>query len=1699
MIVKFLTNNPRKELSMMSNKRFVNLLVIMFLCFVVLFGSAGCGGDNKFSNFAENAPTNPAPNPVPTPIVSSDTIPEPTTSDPELAPTPIVSPDPVPQPEPVSESPDVPEPTPVSPDQPVPDHMPVVSPDPVPPTPLPEPEPAFSLDPMPMSMPEPEPNRISQPVVQQDQMPESTPVVPSDPVPSPTSTPESIPVVSSEPLLIPVPTTNPETVPQNINETPAPTSEPVSSPNPVPTPSPRPTPLVSPDQRSTADPVPTFNPEPATIKFIVMFDSKGGSSVPSQNIQSGKVATKPENPSKEGFTFSGWYADQSLTTIFNFTTPITSNLTLYAKWTYNVPAPMPVMYSVTFNTNGGSIVPGISVNSGMTIDKPVNPERSGYSFSGWYKDSALSEAFNFGVSGDKITQDITLYAKWTENAPIPTPDPVPLKYTVIFDSQGGTTVETQNVEAGKKATEPIAPSKDGYVFNGWFADIAFTTPFDFASLITNNLTLYAKWLMKPSTNYTVTFNSNGGSNVADVNIFSGGTVDMPENPTRIGYVFAGWFKDETFTNMFVFGDNGDKITEDTTLYAQWLNADTLRAEYALGEIVIGYADGDNPKYVTQNLMLPSNTEDVNVTWSSNNVPVISPAGEVTRPQYIDTNVTLTATATSGAETATRDFTLKVIRARSRESKDVEVITPQDAGSEEISIVYTASGDQITDIEGNYSKFLIQNADDALDAIQAIHEDLGVSNPYEELKPSIITSDSAGAEYQFQQVYDGVKVYGYGIMASANSSGKADFLHANILSTDILEKLDRSSLMLKTSSDADAAVKSLYSGKVDVASADTELIIFALGEYENTPVYAYVVNISGFNEDERYFDENVIINAISSEVILKSSNIYEASSSNKKIISGKNELNEDVSFPIQLIKDYWQIRYDTETPTIEIYSGDVFDSNIVKRKPGEEMNGWDTQAVSAYLNMREILQWWNASFDRNSLDDKGMTIKVIVHQNWEKNDYGNIKKDNARWVSSGKRRKRFYICDKEKYVHSFACAVDILTHESTHAVLQYVTGINDWVEESPLRAITEGYADVFACIKDKNWKIGEDLYVFDGNENCLRNIETQFVGDKSEAYIDSVHYVSHLAYLMYKNGLTWDELGKIWYKSMSMGQQSTNVFGRTKEKNALKKEATFENVYKCVRWAAEKLTEAEELSDEKLKGVEAALAKLEYQPAYLSGTVTDYKTGRVIANASVNIDFTTSSYNAKFSATTNNEGKYSKRLFNESGTCTVQVNKDGYEDTCIVYDVNIKAYEDKILDFQVVERKQGEYAPDISGAIRDSSDNFPLKDVSVFLMRGWNNLDECREMEWSMSTDIDGKYLLEAVSPGHYTIKLSKANYNTCSSNIIIGEGTDEDIELNFSMQRESISIDEAHFPDENFRNAVRKYDTDNDGMLSNEEIAVIKYLGVSNSKISTLKGIEFFTSLEVLDCSGNQLTTLDVSYNTALTWLECSNNQLVDINVGNNSTLETLDCYLNQLTTLNLSGLFALTTLHCHNNKLTTLNFNECVALAHLTCDNNQITALDLSNCKNLERSTLMYDWYVNGELVDIIFPSTASTASTNELSYSLSGSFNPANGTEIIATIPAFTPKFSGMYPFTVSLDHEPPEVSCLVLLSDSEDLNGLFSETASPLCVNVSVDLTAGRTYNPVIVAHYDAPESSNGGCNTGMFGMLIFAGMVMLIKKP
>ena len=173
------------------------------------------------------------------------------------------------------------------------------------------------------------------------------------------------------------------------------------------------------------------------------------------------------------------------------------------------------------------------------------------------------------------------------------------------------------------------------------------------------------------------------------------------------------------------------------------------------------------------------------------------------------------------------------------------------------------------------------------------------------------------------------------------------------------------------------------------------------------------------------------------------------------------------------------------------------------------------------------------------------------------------------------------------------------------------------------------------------------------------------------------------------------------------------------------------------------------------------------------------------------------------------------------------------------------------------------------------------------------------------------------------------------------------VENSYAVPSGEVAINATNFPDANFRTYVSQFDKDNSGGLSTSEISAVTEIDCSSKSISDLTGIEYFTALLELDCSYNQLTSLDVRSNTQLIYLCCIYNQLTILDVSKNTALGYLVCDNNQLTTLDTSKNTELVDLFCSFNNLTALNLSKNTELEWLNCGCNELTYLDVS--KNTE------------------------------------------------------------------------------------------------------------------------------------------------------
>jgi uncharacterized repeat protein (TIGR02543 family) len=186
--------------------------------------------------------------------------------------------------------------------------------------------------------------------------------------------------------------------------------------------------------------------------------------------------------------------------------------------------------------------------SGTLATRPDAPAATpGYTFGGWNK----ADGTAWDYASDKVTDNITLYAKWAANT-----------YTITFDTAGGSEIAPITQDYGTVITAPEAPTREGYTFIGWDKEIPTTMPAE-------NMTVTAQWKIN---RYTITFDTAGGSEVAPITQDYGTNITAPEAPTREGYTFMGWDR-EIPTTM---------PAENITLKARWKDS-----EKPTGEIVIG--------------------------------------------------------------------------------------------------------------------------------------------------------------------------------------------------------------------------------------------------------------------------------------------------------------------------------------------------------------------------------------------------------------------------------------------------------------------------------------------------------------------------------------------------------------------------------------------------------------------------------------------------------------------------------------------------------------------------------------------------------------------------------------------------------------------------------------------------------------------------------------------------------------------------------------------------------------------------------------------------------------------------------------------------------------------------------------------------------------------------------------------------------
>ena len=242
----------------------------------------------------------------------------------------------------------------------------------------------------------------------------------------------------------------------------------------------------------------TLYPVWNTNKYTITFDTNGGSEIAPITQDYGTAITAPANPTRKGYTFKGW--DKEIPK-----TMPAENMTVKAQWEIN-------QYTISFDTNGGSEIAPITQDYGTKITAPADPTRKGYTFKGWDKE----------IPKTMPAENMTVKAQWEIN-----------RYTITFDTAGGSEIAPITQDYGTQIAAPANPTRKGYTFKGWDKEIPETMPAE-------NITVTAQWEIN---RYTITFDTNGGSEIAPITQDYGTEITAPDNPTREGYTFIGWDRD----------------------------------------------------------------------------------------------------------------------------------------------------------------------------------------------------------------------------------------------------------------------------------------------------------------------------------------------------------------------------------------------------------------------------------------------------------------------------------------------------------------------------------------------------------------------------------------------------------------------------------------------------------------------------------------------------------------------------------------------------------------------------------------------------------------------------------------------------------------------------------------------------------------------------------------------------------------------------------------------------------------------------------------------------------------------------------------------------------------------------------------------------------------------------------------------------
>ena len=543
-------------------------------------------------------------------------------------------------------------------------------------------------------------------------------------------------------------------------------------------------------------------------------------------------------------------------------------------------------------------------------------------------------------------------------------------------------------------------------------------------------------------------------------------------------------------------------------------------------------------YITDDIILPDILGDeetsYEIVWESSHPEILNEKGEVNRPADKNQTVTLTMKLKKGFWYSQRKFEVIVIKSSAINVEDVFVLTNEminnGISTNEFIITYKEDG-SIYSVDGNFNNTLIESEQDALSVIDAYRDLLNIQSDVSFVLENVSTS-LIGKTYSFYPQKNGISVVGQGIVIST----KNDYLR-NITTT--VTEIVSEDLKELTEDELTTIAGNYLSVEVNILSSKTVI-------YDNNLVCEVIVYEPNGNGDLTC----LIIDVSSKEVLSQEPVVF---SYTEITGTGIDEIGKKQTFPVVEEKSLLSTKYklmDAKRGIIIVdghdYTWDKVLNDTSYKVITNNKNEWNKypMGISALKNFATVYDWWKTNFGYTSYDGKGKTIYCFINaQEILASQHGNAAY-NPYGITS------FLAGDKsEKNNFAPMAKLEVTAHEFTHGIFDHIAK-HTFSDKVMASSIDEGYADIFGCLIEGDWIIGDGVMV--GYEarrdptNTIDKLPSTFPEKyydenwSTDGHLNSI-LLSRAAYQMTQQGFSDMDVARIWFQSMCYGYYDGDDF------------------------------------------------------------------------------------------------------------------------------------------------------------------------------------------------------------------------------------------------------------------------------------------------------------------------------------------------------------------------------------------------------------------------------------------------------------------------------------------------------------------------------------------------------------------------------